>query len=403
VIAIEKGIDRHSGPGQVAFQHVHLDSIEAIEAERNAWEAIVREHYTQNPFLDLDWYLIWLAHFARSAVTIEFVKVLENETPVGYFPLCIRPERVRSVRVQVLRFAGNIYSPVNAPVIGHADKTGVVRYFVQRVLPQLDWDLFIAEDLPPEVPGTAELPEELQEAGHRVGFREPTCNWIFHEAGITAPEYFRRLKSNLRNDTRRMPKKLAALGMLHYRMIGRDLAASDIEAYLTVYGRSWKEPEMDPTFHPRLMRAAATLGTLRLGLLFLDERPIAAQLWLLARQRGYVVKTAYDEQFRAYSPGTLLTWWMIERLMSYEQTTFIDYLKGDDGYKRYWTNQRRVRLNMLAYRRSVKGEYLYLVDHRAAPWLRRHPILARWKSRLVGIPTRHRGDKENDQAQLGQC
>jgi CelD/BcsL family acetyltransferase involved in cellulose biosynthesis len=141
---------------------------------------------------------------------------------------------------------------------------------------------------------------------------------------------------------------------------------------------------MDPTFHPDLMQVAAASGRLRLGFLYLEERPIATQFWLYARPRGYVLKTAYDEEFRAYSPGTLLTWWMIERLITTEQMTCFDYLKGDDSYKKYWTNRRRERLNLIAYPHNMKAQVLYLVEQRALPWVRRHPTLAAWKARLTG-------------------
>lgn len=388
---VTQSIARRSEAAVAELRHVRLASIEAVAAERPVWDALVQDHYAENPFLGLEWHLLWLSHFARAPGEIHCVKILENGIPIAYFPLCLRRERIRGVPARVLRYAGNIYSPLNGPVIGHWNKKKVVNYFVQRVLPEIGWDLLVAADLPPEMPGAVELHDGLQQAGYRVAMEKPIGNWIFEQPGITAPDYFRQLKYNLRNDTRRFPKKLATIGDLNYRLVSGDLSRADIDAYRTVYERSWKQPEMDPTFHPHLMQVAAAAGKLRLGFLYLDERPIAAQLWLYARPRGYVVKTAYDEEFRTYSPGTLLTWWIIERLMANEQMMFFDFLRGDDEYKKYWTNQRRERLNLLAYPRTARGRFLYLVDQWALPWVRRHPTLSRWKALLGRSGVRRAG------------
>ena len=35
---------------------------------------------------------------------------------------------------------------------------------------------------------------------------------------------------------------------------------ADIDAYLHVYGKSWKEPELDASFHPAMMRWASERG-----------------------------------------------------------------------------------------------------------------------------------------------
>ena len=131
------------------------------------------------------------------------------------------------------------------------------------------------------------------------------------------------------------------------------------------------------------MEVMARRGCLRMGLLCLDGRPIAVQLWLLSDRRGYIVKLAYDEEFAKFKPGTVLTWRIIERLIAEDRMSFFDYLKGDDQYKKRWAPIRRRRLSLLAFRRGLRGRGVHWLDRRLLPWIRSSPFLEASKRRAA--------------------
>ena len=54
-----------------------------------------------------------------------------------------------------------------------------------------------------------------------------------------------------------------------------------IEDYDSVYRKSWKGDESHPEFIDALCRSFATKGWLRLGILRIADRPIAAQIWFV--------------------------------------------------------------------------------------------------------------------------
>jgi CelD/BcsL family acetyltransferase involved in cellulose biosynthesis len=131
------------------------------------------------------------------------------------------------------------------------------------------------------------------------------------------------------------------------------------------------------------MEMAARHGWLRLGLLFLDDRPIAALFWLFRQRRCYSVKTAYDEEFKRFAPGNLVMWRLLERLIEDEQMQFFDWLQGDDAYKKNWSNQRRERLAMIAYPKGLRGTCLRLLDRNVLPWIRQSRYLNQGKRLLA--------------------
>jgi CelD/BcsL family acetyltransferase involved in cellulose biosynthesis len=358
------------------FFHQRLTSVEEIAAERDVWENWVEQRYAGNPFLSLDWHLTWLKHFATQPTEIHYIKVLNRDCTAAYFPLILARETFHGIPVRVLRFAGNIYTPMNCPLLAHSASKALFEYVVDKVLAQMSWHLFRGDDLAAECGGADQLRTAFIRAGYTVHERPGSANWVFDWPGITAEDYFRKqLTNNIRNDTKRFPKKLAAEGIVRYRLVSDDLTFNDIDAYQQVYLRSWKEPEMEPAFHPAVMKAAARRGWLRLAFLTLDDRPIAAQLWLVRSSRAYFVKMAYDEGFKRFSPGTLLTWWSIQNLIREDSIEHFDMLKGDFAWKRYWANHMRMRTSFITFRAGLRGTALRVLEQQLLPWVRRHPML----------------------------
>jgi CelD/BcsL family acetyltransferase involved in cellulose biosynthesis len=134
---------------------------------------------------------------------------------------------------------------------------------------------------------------------------------------------------------------------------------------------------------PGLLQACAEKGILRLGLAWLDGAPVAAQAWIVAHGRAEIYKVAYDERFKAFAPGTLLTATLMQHVMEVDGVTEVDYLIGDDHYKRNWMSERRERWGIVAYNlRSLPGlagfarEALGRIVKHVRSRLRRVPVVS---------------------------
>ena len=364
------------------FSHEFLESPEAVTRELPQWNSMVSECYQGFPQLSAEWTQEWLSHFASSPSKIRIAKITLADRTVGYFPLIESKKSFHHLRLNYLTFSANLYSPISVPILDPQLAEPILSYFATKILPDLTWDIFFWERLPSELLSREKVQSALEAGGYLVAAGEVEGNWICQSGMENSAEYLGSRKSNIRNDSRRMAKKIQEQGHLEFRLLANCDSLSGMDDYERVYSRSWKPTEEDPAFFRDIVAQLGRIGQTRLGILYLDEQPISAQLWYFAQSRGYMVKTAYDEAFKAYSPGTLLTWRMIERLMDHDGMTSFDCLRGDDGYKRHWANERRERHDLYIFRGDLKGRLLHALDQKILPATRTSPTLKRLKQML---------------------
>jgi CelD/BcsL family acetyltransferase involved in cellulose biosynthesis len=175
-------------------------------------------------------------------------------------------------------------------------------------------------------------------------------NWYDDTRDLSFRDYLARRPTALRNTFRRSSARLAGAGTMRLVVVRHGGALADALAdYEQVYVASWKPSEPFPAFMRRLAAAVAAAGALRLGLLYVNDRPVAAQVWLVQWGKAILYKLAHDHAFDALSPGTVLTMRMLERLLDEEHVTQLDLGAGDDPYKRLWASRRRERIGLVAF------------------------------------------------------
>jgi hypothetical protein len=235
---------------------------------------------------------------------------------------------------------------------------------------------------------SSEVPATLVEAFRESGFIVQTffCfgNWYLPVEGRSFKQYMESRPPILKNTLSRKRKKLEKSGRAKIRIVtGGDDVEDAIEAYTKVYISSWKQPEPYPEFIPGLIRTCANMGTLRLGLVYVDGEPAAAQLWIVHQGCALIYKLAYDERFADLSVGTVLTATMMEHVLDVDRVREVDYLSGDDAYKKDWMSHRRERSGLLAMNPRTVGGAVAICRHiggrtmkKAATWLS-----SRWRER----------------------
>lgn len=288
-----------------------------------------------NFFTTRAWWEIALAHAIPSNAVPHLLLIRRAGVPWGLFPMLDDPAS-GGFRAFTTPYTC-LYSPLIAS--GCSDRAGAFAAFAQhcRAFPTTRLDA-----LDPTI--AAEFAGGGKRAGLSAARFDHFGNWYADVAGLDWAGYLARRPGALRETIRRRTRRAEQLRGAQFRLFSdqNDLAGG-IDAFETVYARSWKEPEPYPAFNPAQIRAAGSLGLARVGIWRIGETPVAAQFWIVEHGRATVLKLAHDEAFKEYSPGTLLTAWMIRHMIEQSHVAELDFGRGDDAYKRDWVASRRQR------------------------------------------------------------
>ncbi len=194
---------------------------------------------------------------------------------------------------------------------------------------------------------------DLRQRGYSIERYFRFGNWYLEVGERSSSEYFKTLPGQVRSTLERKGKKLRARPDVRIRVV-TDAAEVDaaMDAYEAVYRSSWKTDEPHKDFIRAIVKEFAQRNWLRLGVTEIGSVPAAAQIWFVYRGTASIFKLAYDAQFTNLSVGSAMTMTLMQHVIDADKVAVVDYLCGDDPYKRDWMSARRERIGLRAVRRA---------------------------------------------------
>jgi hypothetical protein len=340
-----------------------------------AFPADVKHLFTQAEKESIEFGDDWFANLIDTVYShdsgVQIYVLRKDGKPIAALPLRLVRTRL-GTRIEAI---GNYYTALFSPILDagvNADELAFLIQDIQKKSGKISSWRFAPMAL--ESLHYSMLFEALKTSGN-VGFRFFSFGNWYLKVETDWGNYLKNRSGAMRSTIKRMTKKLTTdSGSLTLVLLEGDLEKG-LAAYQTVYAKSWKVPEPYPNFVPGLIRVCARRGWLRMGIAWMNDQPIAAQIWIVANDKAYIYKLAYDEEFKSFAPGTVLTAMLMEHVIDKDKVTEVDYLVGDDPYKKTWMTQRRERWGIVAYNpfsaiglfylaREVFGRYYRRISRR---------------------------------------
>lgn len=302
-----------------------------------------------NPFMCGTWLREFETRLLRANERACYVVVEDETRPRLMLPLIV--ESHRRLPVVKVRAMANFYTNIYAPITGEGFGTADDLALLAQALTGFLLDTFPRAALIELAPlrGETRLHGTLQEAfaarGYVIRRFHKTANW--YEPFDGPPDYddyLARRPGQLRSTLKRKGRLLARETTSRIDITGpQDDIDAALDDFERVYQDSWKPEESHPEFIRAVMKHLIAGDFARTGVLYVDDEPAAAQIWLRIGDHWGVFKLSYRPRFSKYSVGSLLTAAMIKEFLAMPGTRCIDFLSGDDAYKADWV--------------SVKGEH----------------------------------------------
>lgn len=258
----------------------------------------------------------------------------------------------------------NYYSPMYAPTSLEIADAGALSAFVSGNARQLSG--FDRIDLVPLYDFQLPMWQQSFAAIGLCGIPYWYSNNWYEEQIQDVDDYWSRRPSRLRNTVRRKQRRLFRDGEYTLTLgvpASRAELLQQLADYHHVYYDSWKQIEPFPAFIDAIVEWAWREGELRLGLIYHENVPVAAQIWFVCGSTAYIFKLAYRPPYAEQSVGTVLSAAMFDYVIAEDGVSCVDFLTGDDDYKRDWMSSCRPLYGLQLCNENTFWGQLYLCKH----------------------------------------
>lgn len=341
------------------FTVIPAIGLEGFRSLKSDWDRLALNNGSYFPFLCYDWYANWLNHFPDTDL---FIPVLYRDgSLVALMPLMKTVVRKKGLRFNVFEFIGNAYFQARAilfDTMAANERTFYVEILLQYFMKHAPrWDYLDLYGLQTENGNIDQIVNAATRCGLTQKVELAYDNLYQDLIAVSAGEYISGRPKILGNNIQRHLRKMQRDGMYEFRLITDSHDIDTVmDTYYALYTKSWQRSEdLGPTFHRDLAKLAAEKGWLRLGFILFNGTPVACQLWFQFKDTSYMLKSFFDENFKRYSPGTVLTANMFRTVIDIDRVSCVNFLQGDDSYKRDWVNIKRSRQKLIIYNTSMKS------------------------------------------------
>jgi CelD/BcsL family acetyltransferase involved in cellulose biosynthesis len=355
-----------------------------FEKLRTVWDGLANKQDAYVPFLCFDWFKIWLEHFLKDDKLLILLLYKGSEL-VTIAPFLIKEEKFKGINVRKIELAGNVYSPIRYFLfkeMGNGERESTLSYiFVFFSKFHRQWDIIDLSPIPEENGNFIALKNAVLKSSFKNA--EIFCfgNWYLDGISYQSDKYFSNLSKKERKNIRQDRNRMEKAGKVVFKMIKNSHEVETyMKTYFEIYEKSWKKREMaGPGFYLDLTRCFGEKDWLRLGFVFLSDVPTAVGFAFVCDGLAYFEKVAYDEDYQNLGAGSVWFMEMIKYVIDVDKVRGIDFLRGDDPYKKHWVPQRRERKGILVFNNNLKGNYLSILVQYILPTFNRNKHLRKIK------------------------
>ena len=235
------------------------------------------------------------------------------------------------------------YTPIYSLLLSDDDQEQVLNCLVQA-LSELPVKGLLLEPVADDDSTLNSFQKVMATVGFNCEHTFRHYNWIYRLQGQSYADYMAARPAHLRNTIARKKRKLDREHGFDIRLYTSDELPQHMADYNAVYNASWKQNEItNAEFLDHFVERFSRLGWSRLAILYIKGQPVAAQLWFVCHGKASIFRLAYDKDWRPYSPGSILTSFLMEYVIDTDKVSEIDFLTGNDAYKQDWMSERRER------------------------------------------------------------
>ena len=322
-----------------------------LRERRDAWDALAAA--AGNPLLEADWILsgVDTLHPARD---FRLIAIERDGHLRAAAPLVASPQG----RLGPLELAGvsTLYEPTDLLYEDEAALRELVDALLRQGRP-----LMLAR-LPAASPAVALIARAVRRPGLTVA--RPTASALAIPIAAPWDAYEQTLSSRLTSNVKRLGRRAARSHPVWTEVVtpGSAEVPALFDRFMEVEASGWKgrassslrdRPQLR-AFFERYLDRAASIGRLRVSMLWFGDRLAAAEIALVAYRRWWQLKIGYDDGCADLYPGLQLTHASVRHAFEAGLEAY-EFLGSAADWERRWNPEERRFVTLAVYPPTVSG------------------------------------------------
>lgn len=339
-----------------------LKGFTAFEAIESEWSELLTDCEANHPFNTHHWFASWWRNFGKNAQVSVLVTRWRGRL-VCCLPLLNAKMNRHPFKARHLSLWVNTHS-FRSGILCHRDHFACLDEVLKRLVSDPEWDIFDLAYCPAHQEVLREWKRTLDKAGIKYltqsGMKSPRL-----AIRATWNEYLASLSRSRRESVSRKLRKAKKQGCRVEILRGRtgDLARR-LEQCWEISRKTWKHQigssiaadEARQAFYRDI--AFANVDWIVLGLLYLNDKPVAFEYDLLYQGVLYNLKLGFDEAAKELSPGYVLRIALLEWAFNNGVEVF-DFMGAEADYKNQFSTDVLEHENLMIYKRATLPMVVY--------------------------------------------
>jgi hypothetical protein len=297
-------------------------------------------------FMSREWFETLEATTLKETQTLMLACVVDRENVLALLPLV-------SDDGQHWQSLNHRYTALVSLLVTDREQDAVVDCLAEG-LSRLDVVALRLEPVAEQDTGLSRLESAMESRGYTSHRHFFFYNWFHRTHEQSFNEYMAERPSRVRNTIARKQRKLEREHDCQISMFRQGQVVPALADYHAAYTASWKAHEQYADLLDAVAINLAVPDWTRLAVLFIDGNPAAAQLWFVVHQKASIFRLAYNEAWKHYSPGSILTAYLMQYVINNDKVAEIDFLTGNEAYKQDWMSERRQRWRLVLARQNTQ-------------------------------------------------
>jgi CelD/BcsL family acetyltransferase involved in cellulose biosynthesis len=341
-------------PGDISIKII--ENNEEFGALKETWESLLNNCEDRNIFLSWEWLFSWWTHFGEGH-NLHILLILKGDSPIGIVPFMISEYRYCFIKYKVLEnicargvdyggiiFVGNKEEIIETIFDFLVSFTENYRYIVRM------------SQLPEDAVFYQEFRKLIIEHSDKISFNEThftSCPYLL------IPESWEKYCASLKNKRKKLKyliNKIHKKFDIEYISIipSNSLFEKYFDDFRLIHQKRWDQFKLPShlsdkriiQFYKDICYRFADNGYLDFSIMKINNTVASVVFGFNFNKKFYYFATAFDSQYESYSLGKIHFLQIIKESIKKELKE-VDYLKGDERYKLFWTQTSRKNFEIL--------------------------------------------------------